>query len=188
MAKGLLTSVAASGIVVALAACGSSSSSVANASTSPSPASSPSPSSPPCPGSAPVAGGATIRVEARDYCFDPSALNLVAGQKATVMLVNKGTKEHNLSIGGTDVGEAQPGETATLTFTPATAGSVQFFCKYHKDSNGMVGTATVTGTTGAAPAKSPSSTQTNKPNTKPNPGGGGMTNPQPNNPQPYNPY
>jgi plastocyanin len=188
MAHGLLTPVAASGFVVVLAACGSSSTSVANTSTSPSPISSPSPSSPPCPGSAPAGGGATVTIEARDYCFDPSALNLVAGRKVTVMLVNKGTKEHNLSIGGTDVGEAQPGNTATLTYTPATAGNVQFFCKYHKDSNGMVGTATVTGTTGAAPAKPPSPNQTNKPNTKPNPGGGGITNPQPYNPQPYKPY
>lgn len=127
-------------IAVAVAGCGSTSSTSSSAN---------------CPSTAPAASGTTITLEARDYCFSPGALNLVAGQKVTVTFVNKGEQEHNLTVGGTDVGEAQKGATSTLTFTP-TAGATDFFCKYHKDSNGMVGKLTVTGTGGSsgAPASS----------------------------------
>ena len=40
--------------------------------------------------------------------------------------------------------DIEKGESKTVTFTPTQSGSIQFFCEYHKNSHGMVGTLTVT--------------------------------------------
>jgi plastocyanin len=90
--------------------------------------------------SASTGGGTTV--EAYDFRFDPKVLNVKAGQKVTLMFKNEGKTEHNFSVTSLSVDqEAQPGTTQTVTFTaPGSAGDVQFFCKYHKDSHNMVGT------------------------------------------------
>jgi plastocyanin len=140
MSRKLVAALMAPGIAIAIAGCGSTSTTSTTAPT--------------CPDPAPAASGASFTLEARDFCFSPGTINVAAGQKVTVTFVNKGEKEHNLTVGGTDVGEAQKGETQTLTFTAA-AGATDFFCKYHKDSNGMVGKLVVSGTGGSgAPASS----------------------------------
>ncbi len=60
---------------------------------------------------------------------------------------NEGKTEHNFSITSLHVSQdAEKDETKTVTFiAPATAGDVQFFCKYQKDTKNMVGTLHVTG-------------------------------------------
>jgi plastocyanin len=74
-----------------------------------------------------------------------------------VTFINAGTKEHDLTVGSTDVGEADNGQTKTFTFTPTGSGTVQMFCKYHKDSNNMVGTVNLTGSAAPPPTMAPTS-------------------------------
>ena len=90
--------------------------------------------------------GATQTISAADFQFTPTTFSLKAGQKATITFKNAGQAPHNFSISSLNVNQdADPGSTHTVTFTaPATAGDVQFFCEYHKDSKGMVGTLHVT--------------------------------------------
>ena len=129
----LLAAIAVPGLAVALAACGSSTSSSNSGGG--------------------TGSGTPITVTAVDFSFTPSTLNLTAGQKYTITFVNKGSKEHDLTLGGTDVGEADAGATKTLDYTPST-GATGFWCKYHKTSNNMVGTLAVSGTGGPAPGQS----------------------------------
>ncbi len=150
MGRRLFTALATAGLLVALAACGSSTASSGTGSASAS-----------CPGSATPASGTTITITAADYCFIPATLNLAAGKEVKVTFINAGTKEHNLTVGGTDVGKAAAGATSTLTFTPTGSGTVQFFCKYHRDSNNMVGTVSLTGS--ATPAASAPATRSPAP-------------------------
>jgi plastocyanin len=144
MVRRLFTAIAAPGLVMVLAACGSSS---GGASSTPSAGTAAA-----CPGNASPATGSTITITAADFCFMPATLNLDAGKEVKVTFVNAGTAEHNLTVGSTDVGEGEAGKTQTFTFTPTGSGAVQFFCKYHKDK-GMIGTVNLTGT--AAPASPP---------------------------------
>ncbi|MGB2938741.1 MAG: cupredoxin domain-containing protein [Candidatus Dormiibacterota bacterium] len=140
MVRRLFTALAAPGLVLVLAACGSSTTTGSGSASAS------------CPGSASPASGTTITITAADYCFDPSTLNLAAGKEVKVTFINAGTKEHDLTVGSTDVGEADNGQTKTFTFTPTGSGTIQMFCKYHKDSNNMVGTVNLSGS--AAPAAS----------------------------------
>jgi len=63
----------------------------------------------------------------------------------TVTIKNNGQAEHNFSISSLNVDkDIEKGESQTVSFTPSKSGSLQFFCKYHKDSQGMVGSLSVT--------------------------------------------
>jgi len=80
----------------------------------------------------------------QDFKFVPNALTAKAGQAITVTIKNNGQAEHNFSIDSLKVDkDIEKGESATVTFTPTQAGGIEFFCKYHKASNGMTGTLTV---------------------------------------------
>ena len=85
-------------------------------------------------------------VDTFDFRFSPTSFSVKAGSKVTVSLKNQGTVEHNFSIASAGVNkDLAKGASATVTFTaPSTAGDVQYFCEYHKDSKGMVGTLHVT--------------------------------------------
>ena len=90
-------------------------------------------------------GGATISLAAKDFMFDPTTLTATAGKPVTVTIKNEGQAEHNFSIESLKVNQdIEKGESKTVTFTPTQSGSIQFFCEYHKNSHGMVGTLTVT--------------------------------------------
>jgi len=92
-----------------------------------------------------AAGGATTNLVTKDFMFEPNTLTAKAGQAVTVTIKNEGQAEHNFSITSLNVNkDIEKGESQTVTFTPTSAGTVQFFCVYHKDSKGMVGTLTVT--------------------------------------------
>jgi plastocyanin len=145
MVRRLFTALAAPGLALVLAACGSSTTTGSGSASAS------------CPGTAPPASGTTITITAADYCLNPSTLNLAAGKEVTVTFINAGTKLHNLTVGTTDVGEADIGLTKTFTFTPTGSGTVQMFCKYHKDSNNMVGTVNLTGTAAPPPVAPPAS-------------------------------
>jgi plastocyanin len=91
------------------------------------------------------AASASPTVEAYDFYFSPTTLNVKAGSTVKLTLKNEGQKEHNFSITSASVStDVANGADATVTFTAPAAGDVQFFCKYHKDSKQMVGTLHVT--------------------------------------------
>ena len=79
-----------------------------------------------------------------DFKFTPTTLTATAGKPVTVTIKNNGQAEHNFSIDSLKADkDIEKGESATVTFTPTQAGGIEFFCKYHKASNGMTGTLTV---------------------------------------------
>src|SRR5205085_6806257 len=92
------------------------------------------------------AGGAvTLNLATKDFAFEPTTLSATAGKPVTVTIKNQGQAEHNFSISSLSVDkDIEKGESQTVTFTPSKSGSLQFFCKYHKDSQGMVGSLSVT--------------------------------------------
>jgi nitrosocyanin len=92
------------------------------------------------------AGGAiTLNVVTKDFMFQPTTLSAIAGKQVTVTIKNQGQADHNFSITSLNVNQdIKKGETQTVTFTPNQSGAIQFFCEYHKNSNGMVGTLNVT--------------------------------------------
>jgi uncharacterized cupredoxin-like copper-binding protein len=66
--------------------------------------------------------------------FEPDAFTVPAGQEVTVELTSEGGVEHDFVIEDLDgedveVVHADPGETATGTFTIDDAGSYTFFCE-----------------------------------------------------------
>ena len=147
MGRRILAAAAALGTVLVMTACGSTTS-TSSATPSGAPAAAAT-----CPSNAPAGTGTTITITAMDFCFSPATLNLAAGTPVNITFVNAGTHQHNLTLGATDLGSAQVGETKTFTYTPA-AGDNKFFCKFHGTSQNMMGTLAVTGTGGAAPATS----------------------------------
>jgi len=106
-----------------------------------------------------------VTVRASEFAFSPTSIDLKAGQAVTLTIVNTGRVDHDmksaLPIGGlkytaadNDLSEQADnsaknvfdvdfgtGHTATVTFTPTTAGTFQFYCDEsgHKAA-GMVGT------------------------------------------------
>jgi plastocyanin len=90
-------------------------------------------------------GAATLNLTTTDFKFTPTTLTATAGKPVTVTVKNNGQAEHNFSISSLTVDkDIEKGDSQTVTFTPSQSGTVQFFCKYHKDSNGMVGSLSVT--------------------------------------------
>ena len=90
-----------------------------------------------------------------DYRFHPDAIEVVAGKPVELTLVNDDRiTPHNFTLKAPDAGldlsaNISAGETATLRFTPRTAGSYVFYCnkkllfmKSHR-ARGMEGKLTV---------------------------------------------
>jgi nitrosocyanin len=91
-----------------------------------------------------TSGGATVNLVAKDFQFEPTTITATAGKPVTVTIKNEGQAEHNFSIESLKVDkDIEKGESQTVTFTPTQSGQVQFFCEYHKNSHGMVGTLNV---------------------------------------------
>ena len=70
----------------------------------------------------------TFEIDARQYSYSPSELQVNQGDTVTIQLVSTDVV-HGLSVDGYDISiEADPGQTATLTFTANKAGSFRFRC------------------------------------------------------------
>jgi plastocyanin len=96
-----------------------------------------------CKSSAGASGGSTLNVTATEFKFDPANVTAKTGQPVTLNLNNKGTVIHDWVVQGMSIPvsvEAQPGKTASVTFTPPTAGTFKVVCTQpaHEQS-GMVG-------------------------------------------------
>ena len=75
--------------------------------------------------------GAT-RVTVVDFSYAPTEITAKAGQPVTLDITNSGQTAHTFTITGVvDSGSIGAGQSKTVTFTPASAGSLQFFCTIH---------------------------------------------------------
>ena len=82
---------------------------------------------------------------ARDFSFQPSELPVTAARQVTLTFTNRGEVTHNLSVPSIPEIDLDfpPGKSETLIFVaPATAGAVEFICKFHQ-GRGMKGTFSV---------------------------------------------
>lgn len=86
-----------------------------------------------------------LTVQAFDYYFDPTALNVEVGAQVTIELTNSGSVQHSWTSTDLDASvEAASGETSSVTFTaPNEPGSYDFFCEFHPDD--MQGTISIGG-------------------------------------------
>ena len=70
----------------------------------------------------------TFRIEARQFTYSPSELNVNSGDTVTIELVSTDVV-HGLYIDNYDISvEADPGQTATLTFKANKSGSFRLRC------------------------------------------------------------
>ena len=69
-----------------------------------------------------------FRIEARQFAYSPSDLRVNPGDKVTLQIVSTDVV-HGLYVDGYDISaEADPGQTATLTFVANKPGSFRFRC------------------------------------------------------------
>lgn len=70
----------------------------------------------------------TFRIDARQFAYSPSALQINPGDTVTIQLISTDVV-HGLYIDGYDLSmEADPGQTTTMTFTADKSGSFRFRC------------------------------------------------------------
>lgn len=80
----------------------------------------------PVPATAPQAR--TFRIEARQFAYSPAEIKVNPGDIVTIQLVSTDVV-HGLYVDGYDISvEADPGQTAALTFTAGKPGSFRFRC------------------------------------------------------------
>ena len=100
-----------------------------------------------------------VSLEQDDFYFQPAKLNGEAGKSLQVAIKNEGKTSHTFTIDSLNIDQTvKPDETMTVTVTPKAGGNLPFYCHFHKASNGMQGTITVSGSSGAG-ATSPSATK-----------------------------
>jgi len=102
-------------------------------------------SSPAATAAAPPAGPpVALSLTARDFSFEPGALQAPSGAAVTLTFKNEGKAEHSFTPqGGIAVTQdAEGGKTETVTFTAPAASTIKFICKYHPTQ--MTGTLTIT--------------------------------------------
>ncbi|MFS0667734.1 cupredoxin domain-containing protein [Peribacillus frigoritolerans] len=81
----------------------------------------------------------SIEVELNDDFFNPEAITIPNGTATTLILKNKGKKEHTFTVEklGIDA-EVQAGKEKTITVQPKQPGTYELICRYHFQK-GMVG-------------------------------------------------
>ncbi|MEY8734429.1 cupredoxin domain-containing protein [Peribacillus frigoritolerans] len=81
----------------------------------------------------------SIKVELNDDFFNPEVITIPNGTATTVILKNKGKKEHTFTVEklGIDA-EVQAGKEKTITVQPKQPGTYELICRYHFQE-GMVG-------------------------------------------------
>ena len=81
----------------------------------------------------------SIEVELNDDFFNPEAITIPNGTATTLILKNKGKKEHTFTVEklGIDA-EVQAGKERTITVQPKQPGTYELICRYHFQE-GMVG-------------------------------------------------
>lgn len=84
-------------------------------------------------------------VEAFDFYFEPTSLQLEPGAEATITLNNAGGVAHSFTVPDLDLEiEAQSGDEVSGTFgVPDQPGTLDFYCKFHPED--MTGTIAIGG-------------------------------------------
>ena len=101
-----------------------------------------------------------VSLEQDDFYFQPTTLKGEVGKPLQVALKNEGQASHTFTIDSLNIDQTvKPGETMTVSVTPKAGGDLPFYCRFHKASNGMQGTITVSGGGSSGGATSPSATK-----------------------------
>ncbi|MGG3469545.1 cupredoxin domain-containing protein [Neobacillus pocheonensis] len=80
-----------------------------------------------------------IEVQMNDNYFNPKVITIPNGTTTTLILKNKGKKEHSFTVEKLSIDvEVQPGKEKTITVTPKQPGTYELICRYHYQE-GMVG-------------------------------------------------
>ena len=87
--------------------------------------------------------GKSIEVELNDDYFNPKVITIPNGTSTTLILKNKGKKEHTFTVEklGIDA-EIQPGKETSISVKPKQPGTYELICRYHFQE-GMVGNVIV---------------------------------------------
>ncbi len=81
----------------------------------------------------------TIEIELNDDYFNPKVITIPNGTTTTLILKNKGMKEHTFTVEALKIdAEVQPGKEKVITVKPDKPGTYEFVCRYHFQE-GMVG-------------------------------------------------
>ncbi|MGA5690923.1 cupredoxin domain-containing protein [Cytobacillus pseudoceanisediminis] len=85
----------------------------------------------------------SIEVELNDDYFNPKVITIPNGTSTTLILKNKGKKEHTFTVEklGIDA-EIQPGKETSISVKPKQPGTYELICRYHFQE-GMVGNVIV---------------------------------------------
>ncbi|MEH7097997.1 cupredoxin domain-containing protein [Neobacillus vireti] len=80
-----------------------------------------------------------VEVELNDDYFNPKVITIPNGKTTTLILKNKGRKEHTFTVEKLRIDEEiQPGKEKTITVSPTNPGTYDLICRYHYQE-GMVG-------------------------------------------------
>jgi len=79
---------------------------------------------------APASGATEINVVGTEFSFNPASISVKAGEKVKITFRNNGQAPHNLVVEGLGIGTKTigRGQTDTIEFTAAKAGTYTFFC------------------------------------------------------------
>ena len=87
----------------------------------------------------------TIEVEAGEFYFEPSRIEVKAGEVVEIVITNVGRVFHTFTIDEFNIDiPLNPGETKRVVFRADKTGTFQIYCKPHR-ALGMVGELVVTG-------------------------------------------
>jgi uncharacterized cupredoxin-like copper-binding protein len=96
-------------------------------------------------GTATISAGQTLKMQMGDLYFQPNTLTVAKGTPVTIDLVNNTPLPHTFTLPVFHVNQVlNPGQTATVTFTPDRTGTFYFYCaEPGHTEGGMVGKLTV---------------------------------------------
>jgi plastocyanin len=87
----------------------------------------------------PIESVKTIEVELNDNYFNPKVISIPNGRTTTLLLKNKGKKEHTFTVEKLRIdAEVQPGKEKNISVKPKKPGTYELICRYHLHE-GMVG-------------------------------------------------
>jgi plastocyanin len=165
----LLTSLLVAGLSVFLISCSSdddssSGSSGGGAAPTQAPAATSAPAATQPAAAAPTATpGGPITVTIVDFGYSPVQISARAGQAVSLTVRNSGQFPHTFTIDGVvDTPNVSAGASAPVTFTPAAAGTLTFYCKIHGRTQ-MSGQVVVTAGASAPPSSGAPGTSSNLP-------------------------
>ncbi|MEA2828109.1 MAG: hypothetical protein QOG43_2548 [Actinomycetota bacterium] len=86
-----------------------------------------------------------LEVELDNFYFGPNVIEATPGQVFKVDLANEGSAPHTFTIDslGIDVTVAPDQKMEVSVTAPATAGNLEFYCKFHRTSSNMQGVLVV---------------------------------------------